>query len=573
MPVATVSRWLAVINAQSSRHDLSAFLTSFSKRDYNHTIKERLDGVICLSSRIGSALLELKGVEMFPHFLSRKTIFVLILCSGLVSCSVSTSAGKDSNPANVTEGSGSNQVEEGVVGGTISGGGEATFPNLVLLDYGVIGGGRDNSAGNFSTVGGGEGNHADGIRATVSGGANNTASRNNAVVAGGYGNTASQSFATIGGGNVNTADGSYTTISGGAGNLAIGRFSTISGGTRNQTPSAYSTVGGGWYNLAIGGTTTIGGGTGNRAPGIGSTIAGGAGNTAMGLQSAISGGLSNQVTDNYGAVSGGRQNVAGNANKDTEDSPYANVGGGYGNQAGGAYATIPGGYENQALGDYSFAAGDQAQVGSSHPGTFLFADSSGFVFPSVTSNEFAVRATGGVRFVTGLGADGEPLIGVRLAPGSGSWETLSDRNAKTAILPVDDRQVLDALMSIPISTWRYKGQSSAVQHIGPMAQDFYAAFGMGEDAHYIGTIDADGVALASIQGLYQVVQEKDAQIVALKQQNAKQEKRLDDFEARLSKLEKQDVQPSQPFRSWFAVLSLVAGLEFGKYLYSHRGVA
>jgi hypothetical protein len=255
-----------------------------------------------------------------------------------------------------------------------------------------------------------------------------------------------------------------------------------------------------------------------------------------------------------------------------EDSPYANVGGGYGNQAGGSYSAVPGGYENQALGDYSFAAGDQAQVGSSHPGTFLFADSSGFAFPSVTSNEFAVRATGGVRFVTGLSADGEPLIGVRLAPGSGSWETLSDRNAKTSILPVDGRQVLDVLMSVPISTWRYKGQSSAVQHIGPMAQDFYAAFGMGEDAHYIGTVDADGVALASIQGLYQVVQEKDAQIVALKQQNAKQEKRLDDLEARLSKLEKQGVQPSQPYDSWFAVLLLVAGLGLGKYLYSHRGV-
>ena len=55
---------------------------------------------------------------MFPWLLSRKTIFVLFLCSGLVSCSVSGSAGKDSNPANVTEGSGSNQAGDGVVGGS-----------------------------------------------------------------------------------------------------------------------------------------------------------------------------------------------------------------------------------------------------------------------------------------------------------------------------------------------------------------------------------------------------------------------------------------------------------------------
>ncbi|MFL7870512.1 MAG: tail fiber domain-containing protein, partial [Anaerolineales bacterium] len=247
--------------------------------------------------------------------------------------------------------------------------------------------------------------------------------------------------------------------------------------------------------------------------------------------------------------------------------------GGYGNQAGGAYATIPGGYENQALGDYSFAAGNQARVGLSHPGTFLFADSNGFAFPSLTPNEFAVRATGGVRFVTGLGTDGEPLIGVRLAPGSGSWETLSDRNAKTAILPVDDRQVLDALMSLPISTWRYKGQSSAVQHIGPMAQDFYAAFGMGEDAYYIGTVDADGVALAAIQGLYQVVREKDARIAVLEKQNAELEKRLDDLEVRLSRLEKHDEQLSQPYGTCLAILSLVVGLVLGKYLFSRRGVA
>jgi len=509
---------------------------------------------------------------MFPHFLLTKTIFVLVLCIGLTSCTVSPRANQGSDLGNVIEGSRANLADDDVTGGTISGGGGDTFPNILLRDYGVVGGGRDNSAGNFSTVGGGEGNQADGIRATVSGGANNIASRNNAVVAGGYGNTASQSFATISGGNVNTADGSYATISGGAGNLATGRISTIGGGTRNQTQSAYATVGGGSFNLAIGGTSTIAGGTQNHAFGIGTSIGGGAGNTADGLQSTVSGGLSNQVTDNYSVVSGGRQNVAGNANDDTEDSPYANVGGGYGNQASGAYSTVPGGYGNQALGDYSFAAGDQAQVGSSHPGTFLFADSSGFAFSSITTNEFAVRATGGVRFVTGLDPNGEPLIGVRLAPGSGSWETLSDRNTKTSILPVDGRQVLDELMNVPINTWHYKGQSSAVQHIGPMAQDFYAAFGMGEDAHYIGTVDADGVALAAIQGMYQVVQEKDAQIAVLERQNAEQEKRLDDLEARLSKLEKHAEQPSQPYGSWFAILLLIVGFVLGKYLFSRRGV-
>ena len=84
------------------------------------------------------------------------------------------------------------------------------------------------------------------------------------------------------------------------------------------------------------------------------------------------------------------------------------------------------------------------------------------MFGSTAPDEFAVLATGGVRFVTALDANGEPLVGVRIASGSGSWETLSDRDAKTAILPVDGEQVLAALMNVPINTWRYKGQSASM---------------------------------------------------------------------------------------------------------------
>lgn len=101
-----------------------------------------------------------------------------------------------------------------------------------------------------------------------------------------------------------------------------------------------------------------------------------------------------------------------------------------------------------------------------------------------------------------------------------------------------------------------------------MAQDFYAAFGMGEDEQYIGTVDADGVALAAIQGLYQVVQEKDARISALQAQNADQEKRLNDLEARLSKLENPIDQPAlQPYSLWLAVISLAVGLVIGRYFW------
>ena len=179
----------------------------------------------------------------------------------------------------------------------------------------------------------------------------------------------------------------------------------------------------------------------------------------------------------------------------------------------------------------------------------------------------AARATGGVRFVTALDENGEPLVGVCLSPGSGSWETLSDRNAKMSIRPVDERQILEKLMGMSVSTWQYKGQSEVVPHIGPMAQDFYAAFGMGRDEHYISSVDADGVALASVQGLYQLVQEKDARIAALEKQTTDQEKRLDDFESRLMNLEKGNSQlPSQPYALWFGVMSLIVGLVVGRFL-------
>ena len=474
---------------------------------------------------------------------------------------------------NVLQGYEGNRVMDNVEGGTISGGGQRSFQNSIVHNFGVIGGGRGNLAGNYSTISGGENNTAAGIRATIGGGGNNTASRNNAVISGGFGNTASQSFATIGGGNVNTANSSYTTISGGAGNLAAGRISTVGGGTRNQAQNAYTTIGGGSFNIATGGTSTISGGTRNKSLGIGSAIGGGAGNLAAGLESTISGGLSNQTTDNYSVVSGGRQNIAGNTFGDEEDAPYASVGGGYANQAGGAYSTVPGGFYNQALGDYSFAIGNQAEINVEHPGVFLFSDSSDSAFVSANPNEFAARATGGVRFVTAIDETGTPLTGVRLTQGSGTWETLSDRNVKSSIKPVNERQILDTLMSVPISTWHYISQSETTQHIGPMAQDFYAAFGLGKDAQYIASVDADGVAIASIQGLYKMVENQEVLIKELQEKNSQQQKQLDSLEARISILERSRTGNGFSFGSVILGLALlIFGISIGHRMHQRSAV-
>jgi len=88
-----------------------------------------------------------------------------------------------------------------------------------------------------------------------------------------------------------------------------------------------------------------------------------------------------------------------------------------------------------------------------------------------------------------------------LPPGGGRWEVLADVNAKEGLEPVAAADVLEKLKSLPMYTWRYKGQEERVNHIGPTAQDFNQAFGVGEHSTHISAIDADGVALSAIQAL------------------------------------------------------------------------
>lgn len=506
--------------------------------------------------------------------INARTFTLLFLLFFLVGCLARTSEpprvggcddGQTGAPCSVVNGFNGNHVPSDVIGATISGGGGTSFPNTVLLDYGVVGGGKGNLAGNLSAVGGGFSNDASGIRAFIGGGANNTASRDSAVIGGGYGNIADQSYTTISGGELNKTSGSWATIGGGSGNIGNGRYATVGGGTHNLAESAYASIGGGTYNEAGGGNSAIAGGTRNKALGIGSTIGGGSGNRAIGYQSAIGGGLANSATGDYSLVSGGRGNQAGIANSDPEVARYATVGGGYENIAAGAFSVVPGGLANYALGEYSLAAGNRARVEPDHPGTFVFADSSDYPFSSSSANEFAARATGGVRFVTAVDESGAPMAGVRLGAGSGAWESLSDRNAKSSIQHVDVRQVLEALVGLPISTWRYRGQDETVRHIGPMAQDFYAVFDLGQDERYISTVDADGVALASIQGLYQLLQEKDAQIIALQAENLSQGQQLADLDARITALERHSFKSGAQIYWYLAMgAALLLGVMLGR---------
>jgi hypothetical protein len=77
-----------------------------------------------------------------------------------------------------------------------------------------------------------------------------------------------------------------------------------------------------------------------------------------------------------------------------------------------------------------------------------------------------------------------------------------DRNLKENFAPVEPSEILEKLAGLRIERWNYKAENPSVRHIGPMAQDFAAAFGVGADDRYIRRVDAFGVAFAAIQALH-----------------------------------------------------------------------
>jgi hypothetical protein len=246
----------------------------------------------------------------------------------------------------------------------------------------------------------------------------------------------------------------------------------------------------------------IGGSVGNAAEfsASGATIGGGGGTSVQ---------HRNLVSGSFGTVAGGHANAA---------AASAAVGGGEGNRASGEHSTIPGGSFNTALGETSFAAGHRAVT--LHAGAFVWSDATEATLVSARANEFAARATGGVRFVTGVDASGTPSSGVSLAAGSGSWSSLSDRNLKRDFAPIDGTWVLDRIAALPISSWSYEAQKPSIRHLGPTAQDFRRAFGLGVDKRHIDSIDSEGVSLAGVQALYELARAQQREIDGLKRQVA-----------------------------------------------------
>ncbi|HEX3466908.1 MAG TPA: tail fiber domain-containing protein [Candidatus Elarobacter sp.] len=362
----------------------------------------------------------------------------------------------------------------------------------------------------------------------------------NGNVAGGY-------HAVVGGGTTNLACDDSTAITGGVSNaIASGNNSydsVIAGGTQNQIygTATYSAIVGGYGNTVDptnGNSVIVGGGAYNTGSSAGAALLGGTQNTASGFESALvggsyvtvsgdnafgGGGTYNTVSNQYAAIAGGEHNLAsgqgsyiGGGGYNTASGLGAIVDGGFNSTVVGQFGTVPGGYVNSAGGTYSFAAG--ARASAPYTGNFVWSDGSDgdTILAATKAYQFLARASGGFTLYT----NATSTVGAQLAAGSGSWASLSDRNAKTNIVPLDDAAVLDKVDALPISRWSYKTEHG-VRHVGPMAQDFYAAFKVGADDKHITSIDEDGVALAAIRALHRDDAALHARLASLDGENAR----------------------------------------------------
>ena len=178
---------------------------------------------------------------------------------------------------------------------------------------------------------------------------------------------------------------------------------------------------------------------------------------------------------------------------------------------------------------YSTAMGHTAST-NGHQGSFVYGDNSTEDIVNVMDdNSFVVRAAGGTTFYS----TSDLTSGVRLGAGNGMWSTLSDRNRKHLFRAEDGESVLEKIAGMPIPSWSYKAQDASFRHLGPMSQDFYAAFGLGQDDLTIGTSDISGVNMLAIQALEGRTHDLDA----VRAELAEARQRLAALEAALARLE------------------------------------
>lgn len=191
------------------------------------------------------------------------------------------------------------------------------------------------------------------------------------------------------------------------------------------------------------------------------------------------------------------------------------------------FGSVAIGAEVVASGDSSVAIGSNASS-AGFTGAMVFGDASTSTNVVATAaNQFVVRASGGYTFYTNSAMN----VGVSLAPDESGWDIVSDRNRKRDFRSLNGDQVLARIRTMPIQEWSYSTSSNGVRHVGPTAQDFRAAFGLGSSGLSINSVDIDGINLFAIQ---QLIERSEA----LKAENAALRSEVNDLKARLERLER-----------------------------------
>jgi hypothetical protein len=272
----------------------------------------------------------------------------------------------------------------------------------------------------------------------------------------------------------------------------------------------------GLYALAFGDT--------NQAEST-SSIVFGSGNQVKGA-AGFSAGAGNRVCDTYGVALGNNAKSGGPYINGKCDPDSFNIHG---------LAAVAIGYNVTADQDHTMAFGKFAS-NNGFTGTFVWSDGSATAaadtFKNTANNEFAARATGGFRFRTNLAG----TTGCNLPAGSGVFNCTSSRTTKENFSAVSGDDVLARLRKVPVSTWNYISEGRGTRHLGPMAEDFYGAFGLGTGNTSIGVQDAVGVSLAAVKALdartvelrrkTEEVEQLRAELSALRTANAAIERRL-----------------------------------------------
>jgi len=161
-------------------------------------------------------------------------------------------------------------------------------------------------------------------------------------------------------------------------------------------------------------------------------------------------------------------------------------------------------------------------------------DGSDYQNASFSHNKVHFNGGGAATGALSVGSDGTNGNGAYLTVG-GVWTNASSRTFKDGFAAVDVEGVLGKLVAMPVQTWFYTQAHAEGLHMGPVAEDFAASFGLGNDDKHVGTVDESGVAFAAIQGLNRKVETENA---GLRRENAELRDRFDQLAARLARIER-----------------------------------